>query len=299
MEQFKVLERLHSQLRTYSKFGFWSDGDEVFDNLVKYSPAARRDYTKDRIAAFDEELSWIPENTRESRLEAILESLSRFWNDAREYNEDTGDGIGCEQTFITIVKCYYEFALKFTAIAYYRYLTTKREGLIDFYSWFPSISSQLLAHTLAYLNICRAQKFIKTDQTAQAQFAQQNDPQHDMVPTVIDTACKEKQSGAEYLFNSPQAQAVYAKLAKAGFIKSPDGLNYDWQSTSKEMYSYLCYRMSKMLLGDECQIESKLFCAKIRSSFNQPTIARYARLYKEGIKTIDEEAAKQIDAVFK
>lgn len=297
MEEFKVLERLQHQLQCYARLGIWSDGDEVFDNIVTKGHRARKAYIKSAMSAFEKDLCSIPDPMKEFQLEATLGTLSTFWNDAREYKEDTEEGFGCEQHFITTVDSYFEVSLKMSSMAYLYYLTDCPDGEFDFHSKYQGLTPQSIAKTLESMNLISEAKFLERygGKNNEKDTEEPIDNSDNHKPDV--NVSSEKQGGAENLFSSPEAQIIYSRLQSAGYIKSVNGLYYEWQSTSKDIYAYVCYRFSTVLLGPDYQIESGIFARKIHSSFKKDTVARYARAFKDGSKFLDESVKTDIDKI--
>lgn len=278
MGQFKVLERIRHQLHCYGRLGFWSDGDEVFDNLTQYGAQHKREYINDAIQKFERELNWLPDSIKESRLSAILETLAPFWNGAKEYFDDAGDGIGCEANFTSLVRSYYELATKYTAVSYYTYLAAEREELVDIYSQYHGLTPQLIGGTLADLSLCTAARFEKLEKKAKSQFdIAQELPNDEDSPSA--KAQRTMRQDVEYdldgLIEPVCDSLVKEKLA----TKNKENTTWKFKGT-EEQYAYLGMKFQKA--AQLTRIPWTILSENISFKGKISTIKRYASEMSKG-----------------
>ena len=299
MNELRDLERLKNVLNARLSMGFFLDGDQPYVNFILRNESSRKSHLKSVKSELYTAINHYSQSTSISKLNVLLDAAVEFWNDANSHALELKEEQGYDKNTKALISFYFREAEDILALVYTQYLAACKDDSYDLYDECQGLTPERLEHALKDLSICTAKRLtlIKAKKTTEKIVNGPETNNRPSSPNVYQS--KEKQGGSESLFSSPSAILIYTRLEGKGFIKSDNGLYYQWQSTSKEIYAYICYRMSKILIGDDCQIESGLFSKKIHSKFNLDTIARYARKFKSGEKILSPEIKEEIDSIVK
>lgn len=289
MVEIKVLDHLYSQLHDflYSFFPLWNEADPVYIHLADPDVLGRETYLKEERRLFFDTLFATPAYEFEIAIESTVGQLGKYLIDSEALIKLYPGGSPIYQTASNLSRIYYEESIAYLSYLYYYSLIRPDLRKIDVFKDYPTLPHSAIQNFLLTNNILTRRRLDELDKYQPPQKTQE---------TV--SGSKGKSFEAKDRFQSPDANLILLKLKNKKFVKDEKG-SYRWIKNDIESLSYLCYKFSSHLLGEESQIEVTLFCQRIQSGFNRQTIGRYARAYKSGEKKIDDNIRQEIDDFFK
>lgn len=289
MVELKVLEHICKQLTgfTTNPFALWNEADPVYQHLIGVDSYGKQAYLKNERRQFFDALLSTPSYEINIAIDTILSRLAFFWQDSKEYLAANKDGIGTDPRGWTLIKAYYNETAAYASELYYYILIRPDLTKIDVCASLPGFERKWVKDYLTKNGFLTAEKFTQLDI-----FGKQSKDKPE------DHKTNGKTYEAKERFSSDDAAKIYSKLWQMKWVDA-NADHYRWKLKDNESLSYLCYKMSVYLLGEEAQIESAMFCQKIQSDTDPKTVGRYARAYKNGTKQITEKKRQEIDNLFK
>lgn len=146
--QLYVLSELRHQLECIRAFGSFHESNEVIGNILGQLPDHKEKYLRAKRNAFIEKLASATGDAAQYQIEAVIDNLSVFWTDAKEYMHDNADGIGVDGRAWSVIKVYYSEAINYIAQVYYLYLTRPKKEYYQFWEKFPGLEKKAVHHFL-------------------------------------------------------------------------------------------------------------------------------------------------------
>lgn len=144
MVELKVLEHISRQLSDYinKRLGLWNEADPVYNHLIGADTLAKEAYLKSERRKFFDALMASPAYELPIAVDTILNRLSRFWADSKEFMEANKDGIGTEPVAWSLIKIYYHETYAYASELYYYTLIRPDIDTADIFNALPGLDKR-------------------------------------------------------------------------------------------------------------------------------------------------------------
>lgn len=288
MAEIKVLENIHVQLNenASSYFSLWNQADKVFFYVTATDDSTRESFLKSERTQFFDKLRATPSYEIDIFVESTVALLKEYWVESAEFIKKYPGGYDVYSPAKSMAQAYRDESFAYICHLYYHLLIRPDIKSIDLFKEIPGLSHKDIRAYIINNGLLTESKFNELDHS----------PQQNQTSTQAQ-GTKGKTYEANERFYSNDAELILCKLKNNKFIKV-EGDHYRWAKKDNNQLGYLCYKMSAYLLGDNCQIESGIFCQRVQSNLDPKTIGRYARAYRKGTKKLEDAKRKEIDNFF-
>lgn len=166
--QLYVLSELRHQLECIRAFGSFHESNEVISNILGQLPDHKEEYLRAKRNAFIENLSAATGDVAQYQIEAVIDNLSVYWTDAKEYMHDNADGIGVDGRAWAVIKVYYSEAINYISQVYYLYLTRPKKEYYQFWEKFPGLEKKAVHGFLIQAGLLGEKRINELEATCEA-----------------------------------------------------------------------------------------------------------------------------------
>lgn len=167
MNEPYILGALKRHLNPAHPFGVLNESAPIAKSLTGISPEEKESYLKRNRDAFINDIKSGSGDEVAFQIEAALDMLAYFWEDASEIYNDSNDGVGMDGVTWTLVKTYYFETINYTAQLYRLHLLHPTDELYNIEQKFKGLTLAQVHKVIVESGLLSQKRLAQLEQKAE------------------------------------------------------------------------------------------------------------------------------------